>query len=41
MVEDKWQDDWQRQEKRFEPAIILTLTLGMAIAIFLATTIKL
>jgi hypothetical protein len=36
MIDGKWEHNWQEDERRFEPAIVLTLTLGMAIAAFLA-----
>lgn len=36
MIQDKWDDDWQRTDRRFEPTIVLTLALGLAIATFLA-----
>ncbi len=39
MIPERWHSDWQREERRFEPAIVLTLTLGMAIAAFLATAL--
>jgi hypothetical protein len=32
----EWDGNWQQEERRLEPAIILTLTLGMGIAAFLA-----
>jgi len=36
MIDHKW-DDWRRTDGRWEPALVLTLALGMAIAAFLAT----
>jgi hypothetical protein len=32
----EWDGNWQHEERRFEPALVLTLTLGIGIAAFLA-----
>lgn len=34
---EKLDYNWQREDRRLEPAIILTLMLGVAVAAFLAS----
>jgi hypothetical protein len=37
MIQQRMDSNWQSEDRRPEPAILLTVVLGLAIATFLAT----